>query len=107
MTQVPRVNILSYSGSADGRILLNTRTIEAQLEPWDAVSDIIAAFNGSSFFANAYVPSITRGETDQGTRFLSFILNLQYVPEKSLAATQAQTTDNTGASQTAPKVPRQ
>jgi hypothetical protein len=107
LTKAKRVNILSYSGAADGKILLNTRTVEAQLEPWDAVAEIISVFNGSSYFANAYVPSITRGETDQGTKFLSFILNLEYVPEKSLAQTAAQTTSTTSGSDTAPKVSRQ
>ena len=106
-TQIPKVDILSYNGAQDGRVLLNVRTVEAQLEPWESVAEILSVFNGSSYFADAFVPSITRGETDQGKKILSFVLNLNYVGEKTLDAVPSQTSTDQSADDSKPKIPRQ
>jgi hypothetical protein len=106
-TQIPKIRILSYNGSQDGKITLNVRSQEAQIEPWDSVAEVLSVFNGSSYFANAYVPSITRGETDQGLKVLSFVLNLNYVGEKTPVNVSTQTSADQSNAQTQPKVPRQ
>jgi hypothetical protein len=72
------VQVISYSGSELGRIALNMVTQPAGLPPFDSVSALIATFNNSVFFKDAYVPSISKGQTDTGESTLSFVLNLSY-----------------------------
>jgi hypothetical protein len=103
LTQTPKINVLSYSGSQDGSIMLNTTTAEAQIEPWESVAEMISAFNNSSFFTNAIVPGITRGETDQGKKILSFMISMTYNEEKP----QDVSSSSTDANDVKPKVPRQ
>lgn len=73
-----KLNFLSYSGSEGGKLTLNGQTIPAKDEPYGDLSDLVAAFNSSSFFNNAYIPTISRGETDTGDKLLSFVFNLNY-----------------------------
>jgi len=108
-TQIPKIKVLSYSGSQAGKLILNAQTVEAQIEPYEYVAELISIFNGSSYFADAYVPAITRGETDQGNRFLSFVLNFSYRQGEEEKAAAATTTEETGATDESAKlkVPRQ
>ncbi len=73
-----RITVLSYSGSGNGRITLNTVTQPSSLPPFDDVSNIISTFNKSVFFKNAFVPSISKGTNDDGSTTLSFMLNMEY-----------------------------
>ena len=72
------VNVISYSGSEMGRIALNMVTEPAGVPSFDAVSGLISSFNNSVFFRDAYVPSISKGQTETGESTLSFVLNLTY-----------------------------
>ncbi len=105
--QNPKIKILSYSGSQAGNITLNAQTQPAQIEPYEDVAEMVAVFNGSSYFEGAYVPTISRGENDAGQKFLSFIFNLTYHEEEP-AVTEAGTTSSVaeGDTQEKVKVPR-
>lgn len=76
------VVFLSYSGGQGGRLNLNAQTVPKRTEPFDAVSQLITVFNANPFFANAYVPSVTRSETNEGDRFASFVFNVEYREEQ-------------------------
>ncbi len=76
--QQPKVEFLSYNGSANGKINLNAQTRTTKGDPLADVSETISAFTDTSFFSNAIVPSVTLGENDQGDKTASFILNLDY-----------------------------
>lgn len=114
LTLKPTIKILSYSGSAGGKLSLNAQTYEAPIEPFGDVSQLLSVFNGSSFFSNAYVPSVTRGETNSGNKVLSFVMNLNYDESKAarMASSQAGTvptsTDASSTQQTTgtPKISR-
>ena len=73
-----KITFLSYSGSAGGKLSLNAQTQSAPVELFNDVADLIAVFNASSFFSHAYVPTISRGETETGDKILSFTFNLLY-----------------------------
>lgn len=73
-----KVQVISYSGSEQGRIALNMVTEPAGVPPFDSVSALLSTFNNSVFFKNAYVPSISKGQTETGESTLSFVLNLSY-----------------------------
>lgn len=118
----PRVDILSYSGSGSGRIALNVVTQPSSLPAFDDVAGVIATFNNSVFFKNAYVPSISKGQTQDGAVTLSFVLNLEYqksqtgsedlnLPTSSSSATSGVTKvlapqPNAASDSSTPKVPR-
>jgi len=102
--QKPKINILSYSGSEGGKITLNTQTEPQQIEPFENVAEIVAVFNASSYFENAFVPAITRGENDDGTKFLSFVLNVAYHEEEPVVT--AADSAVSGDTQEKVKVPR-
>lgn len=78
LTSQPKVRFLSYSGGQGGRISLNAQSRATRQEPFADVAELITVFNASSFFSNAYVSSITRGETESGEKILSFLFNLNY-----------------------------
>lgn len=78
---VNTVDFLSYSGAQDGKLTLNAQTKAAKVEPFEDISNLIAAFNSSAYFKKAFVPNITRGETDTGDKLLSFIFTVNYVEE--------------------------
>jgi Tfp pilus assembly protein PilN len=111
ITQSPKIKVLSYSGSQGGGLVLNAQTVEAALEPYEYVSELLAVFNSSSDFSYAVIPSITRGETDQGMKFLSFSMSFDYQPEKLEPASRTPDAANDGGGgatqEAAPKVPRQ
>jgi hypothetical protein len=73
-----KINVISYSGSGDGKLALNMVTQPSGIPPYDDVSQLIAGFNNSVFFKDAYVPAISKGTNVDGSTTLSFILNLSY-----------------------------
>lgn len=73
-----QVKVLSYSGSGQGKIALNMVTEAEALPPFNDVAQLIATFNGSVFFRDAYVPAISRGSDAEGRTTLSFVLNMEY-----------------------------
>lgn len=72
------VEILSYSGSGQGRIALNAVTQPMAVPPFDDVAKLIATFNNSVFFKDVYVPAISKGQNEDGSTTLSFVLNMDY-----------------------------
>ena len=104
-----QVNFVSYSGGEGGKLTMNAQTIAAKDEPYQVVADLISAFNTSPYFTSAYVPSLSRGEDDQGNKLLTFIFNTTYQENTPVADTTAgmSTTDasasgssSTGTAQT-------
>lgn len=77
-----KVSFFSYNGSDNGRINLNGQTTPQRAEPFEGVAELISTFNANPFFRNAYVPSLTRAETDQGDKFASFVMSVEYHEEE-------------------------
>jgi len=78
----PLVEFTSYSGSESGSLTFNGHTnpssnVKKQL---NAISETIKAFNSTSAFANAFVPSISKSVTQDDEIVLSFIFNVDYIP---------------------------
>jgi hypothetical protein len=107
-TQQSKFVVISYNGSTGGKLTLNMETVPTALEPFPTLAELLATFNGSSFFKNAYVPNISRGETDDGRKLLTFTLNLVYDEDKVQTDTvQSLTNGSTQESvDTKPKVSR-
>lgn len=78
VTNKDKIQFLSYSGSENGRITMNAQTRELRTEPFPDVAELIEVFNDSSFFSDARVPSITRGETNEGGKVGSFVFYATY-----------------------------
>ncbi len=78
LTQKPRVEFLTYSGSAGGKLALNAQTIPGSADPFADVSTLINTFNNSAYFKDAYIPSISHGVNESGQDLLSFVFNLTY-----------------------------
>lgn len=115
LTGNSKVNILSYSGASGGKVNVSAQTVPAQLEPYEYVSELLVSFNTSEDFMNAVIPSLTKGETDDGAKFLSFAMSLTFNrgsnafmndPEAEEDAADG-TADVSGEDTTRPKVPRQ
>lgn len=94
----------SYSGSQGGTLSLNSVTRPTRNDPYTDVAELIKVFNDSSFFTNAYVPSISRGETDEGEKLATFVFNVTYKEELPEEIELNQPVED---SSTQPKVPRQ
>lgn len=77
------INVLSYSGSGDGRIAVNLVTKPESLPPFNDVAQLIATFNNSVFFKDVYVPAISKGSSDSGDTMLSFVLNMDYQKQET------------------------
>lgn len=73
-----KIEFLSYSGGAGGEITMNAQTRELRVEPFNDVAELIEVFNDSSFFTDSRVPSITRGETNEGGKVASFVFTTLY-----------------------------
>jgi Tfp pilus assembly protein PilN len=73
-----KVDFLSYSGSQGGKLVLNAQTKPSKIEPFKDVADLISSFNSTPYFFDAYVPTISRGETETGDKLLTFIFNVSY-----------------------------
>lgn len=82
-TGEPLVKILSYSGSTGGKLNLNVETTGERFDTFANVARLIAAFNTTTRFSGAFVPSIARGEDDQGNVLLSFTLGVTYLGEQA------------------------
>lgn len=93
----------SYSGSKGGELSMNSVTRPTRSDPYEDVAELINVFNGSSFFTNAYVPSISRGETDEGEKLATFVFNVTYREELPEEISVSQPSSDTDV----PKVPRQ
>ncbi|HLG25919.1 MAG TPA: hypothetical protein VI588_04010 [Candidatus Gracilibacteria bacterium] len=111
VTKQYKVKFLSYSGAQGGKLTLNGQSRETVSDPYPDVAEVIEVFNDSSYFYNAYVPSVTRGENDQGLKLASFILSAYYreeVPEvKSPAVSAGESAAEEGSQETTERVPRQ
>jgi Tfp pilus assembly protein PilN len=97
-TNKNKVNFASYSGSQGGKLSLNASTRPTRDDPYKDVAEVIKVFNDSSFFGEAYVPSITRGETDDGEKVATFIFNLNYkekLPEEIAAESSTSSASST------------
>lgn len=107
-TQQSKFVVISYNGSAGGKLTLNMETVPTALEPFPTLAELLATFNGSSFFTNAYVPNISRGETDDGKKLLTFTLNLVYDEDKVEADTVKSLTEGSTqeSADSKPKVSR-
>jgi hypothetical protein len=102
-----KVEVISYSGSDQGRVALNVVTQPAGIPPFDLVSGLIATFNNSVFFKDVYVPSISKGQTESGESTLSFVLNLAYEkPETGLVDLELATPVSASNAAATVKVPR-
>lgn len=77
-TNSQKVEFLSYSGGEGGRVNMNAQTRQLRVEPFNDVAELIEVFNDSSFFQEAKVPSITRAETNDGSRVASFVFSALY-----------------------------
>jgi hypothetical protein len=99
-----KVEVLSYSGTGQGKVMLNMVTKPASLPPYDDVANIIAIFNSSVFFKDAYVPAISKSSEETGEITLSFMLNTDFQkPETGSDSLQLNTTTTDGGTA---KVPR-
>jgi len=117
-TEKQKIDVLSYSGSSGGKISLNAKTVEAQQEPYEYVAELLSVFNSNSDFSNAIIPSVTKGETDQGTKLLSFVMSFSFnqggavMPQASVSGADSATSGGNDAAipagqEAKPKVPRQ
>ncbi len=104
-TGKPIVTILSYSGGQGGKINLNMQSKAGNLNTFANVAKLIASFASSSYFADAVIPSIARGETDNGDVLLSYVMSMSYKEDRPIvsASTDSSTQQEAG---TARKVPR-
>ncbi|MFA5820622.1 MAG: hypothetical protein WC873_00685 [Candidatus Gracilibacteria bacterium] len=73
------VDILSYSGSDNSAISLNMKTIPGSVTPYIDVAKVIQAFSTNPSFKDAFVPSISGGEDEDGKQVLTFMLSAEYV----------------------------
>lgn len=83
----PIVNVLSYTGSSEGKVSLNIDSGAQTLNTFENVAKLISAFNSNSLFHDPIVPSISRGETDEGDIKLSFGMTVNYQEEQESLAT--------------------
>jgi len=92
----PIVEFTSYSGSENGSLTFNGHTnpssnIKKQL---NAIAETIKAFNSTSAFENAFVPSISKSITQDDDIVLSFIFNVNYIPTLAEEEDDSVTTDS-------------
>jgi hypothetical protein len=78
LTQKPRVQFLSYSGSTGGKLTLNSQTPAGSADPFGDVSILLNVFNNSAYFKDAYIPSVSHGVSQTGQDLLSFVFNVTY-----------------------------
>lgn len=103
-TQKAKIKFLSYSGAAGGKLTLNAQTMEGSADPFSDVAELVRVFNSSSFFKDAYIPSITRGLTEKGDTVLSFAFIVSY--QEKLPGALSTSTPTSDAVPAATKVPR-
>ncbi len=74
----PKVTFLSYSAAPGGKVTINAQSQPSPIAPFESLSDLIRVFNESAYFEGAYIPTITRGETETGDTVLSFAFSVTY-----------------------------
>lgn len=82
------VSILSYSGSSGNEITMSVKTAADSKNPYADVSALISAFDDSTLFSDAFVPSISTGVDEKGVEILTFSFNCKYLgvqDEQSIA----------------------
>lgn len=75
---VPKVEVVSYSGSGSEDLSLNVRTVGGSPAPYLDVAELIESFSSSVNFYDVFVPSITNSVDSNGAEILSFNVNLSY-----------------------------
>ncbi len=98
LTQQAHVQFLSYSGAAGGKLTMNAQTVAGSSDAFGDVSTLLNVFNNSSYFKNAYVPSISHGITQAGQGILTFVFNVTYeeqLPQAQPLGTQRVQTGST------------
>jgi Tfp pilus assembly protein PilN len=78
LTQAPRIQFLSYSGTGGGKLTLSAQTPPGSIDPFGDVSTLLNVFNNSAFFRDAYVPSVSHGLSQSGQDLLTFVFNVTY-----------------------------
>lgn len=81
----PIAQILSYSGSSASDVALNMKTVSGSENPYLDVAAVIKSFTDSPLFADAFVPSISAGTDQSGSKVLSFTLSAKYLSPKAEA----------------------
>jgi len=103
-----KIQILSYSGSGNGHVSLNTVTQPTSLPAFEDVANLISVFNNSVFFKNAYVPAISKGQNQDGSVTLSFVINMEYQKPETGSETLTAPVNNDASNANkvaAPKIP--
>lgn len=75
----PVVDFLSYSGGKDGLINLTVRTLSGATDPFQDTADLLKAFNKSDDFQEAFIPSITKNITQDGSTVLNYTMRMQFL----------------------------
>ena len=88
----PLVDVLSYSGSGDNKIVMNVRTNTSSKNPYFDVAQLIEAFDESELFVDNFVPSVSGGISQTGDEVITFMFNTMYVGEAGPEADSAQKT---------------
>ncbi|MCC6643538.1 hypothetical protein IT411_02210, partial [Candidatus Peregrinibacteria bacterium] len=98
--------VLSYAGSGLGRVAVNMVTVPVSEPPFADVAQLIASFNNNVYFRDVYVPSISRGLTEDGTTTLSFVLNMDFEEPETGSEDLNVGLTGTAVVDDAPRVPR-
>lgn len=76
------VDVLSYSGTSDGKISMSVQTVPGSTDPYSSVARLIEIFDNSKIFKDNFVPSIGGGVTPFGKQILTFNLSTMFVPQE-------------------------
>lgn len=79
----PRLNFFSYSGGRDGKLTLTTKTISGSTDPYQDTAELLRAFNGSDYFAKAFIPGINKVTLEDGSDVLSYVLQMNFNKESN------------------------
>ncbi|PIQ77820.1 hypothetical protein COV82_02595 [Candidatus Peregrinibacteria bacterium CG11_big_fil_rev_8_21_14_0_20_46_8] len=75
---VQTIELTSYSGGEDGKMILNAHTRGDSPAPFEDIAGLITAFTAEPSFASVFVPSITKNLTPEGETVLGFSANITY-----------------------------
>jgi hypothetical protein len=93
-----KIKILSYNGSAGGKISLSAVTNPQAEPPFGDVSELLSVFNSNLYFKDVFIPSISKGLNQEKKAQLSFMLNLYYQePDLSVGGETASSTTASSA----------
>ncbi len=73
-----KVDFLSYSGGRDGKITLNTRTLNDSEDPYQDTADLLKSFNNSEYFSEAFIPGINKTVLEDGAEVLTYVLQMNF-----------------------------